>query len=149
MSALHVHVHVAARVTVEPGVALLPGLLASPSSACSSVHSARECSRQSCRKRACVRLTLFSRDSRATVCSHSFHPLNQLANTPTWSRNIMVRVSDGGRKADRLCPGGATSSQLGTDGRWQQSSLLVCDFSVHSRWSVGRSGSGRASAVEG
>lgn len=62
---------------------VLPGLLASPSSTCSSVHSARECSRQSCRKRACVRLTLFNRDSRATVCSHSFHPLNQLAKTPT------------------------------------------------------------------
>lgn len=67
-----------------------PGLLASPSSTCSSVHSASECSRHSCRKRAWVRLTLFSRDSRATVCSHSFQPLNQLASTPTWSRNIMV-----------------------------------------------------------
>lgn len=67
-----------------------PGLLASPSRMWSSVQSARECSRQSWRKRAWVRLTRLSRESRATVCSHSFQPLNQPANTPTWSRNIMV-----------------------------------------------------------
>lgn len=97
---------------------VLPGLLASPSRTCNSVHSARECSRQSCRKRAWVRLTLFSRDSRATVCSHSFHPLNQLASTPTWSRNIMV-CEAGWRLADGRCCNEATSSELYTDGRWQ------------------------------
>lgn len=67
-----------------------PGLLASPSRTCSSVQSASECSRQSCRKRAWVRLTRLSSESSATVCSHSFQPLNQPARTPTWSRNIMV-----------------------------------------------------------
>lgn len=87
------------QLTVSEQVAVLPGLLASPSRTCSSVHSARECSRQSCRKRAWVGLTFFSRDSRATVCSHSFHPLNQLASTPTWSRNIMV-CEAGWRRAD-------------------------------------------------
>lgn len=69
----------------------LPGLLASPSRTCSSVQSASECSRQSWRKRAWVWLTRLSSDSSATVCSHSFQPLNQPASTPTWSRNIMVR----------------------------------------------------------
>lgn len=69
----------------------LPGLLASPSRTCSSAQSASECSRQSWRKRAWVWLTRLSRDSSATVCSHSFQPLNQPASTPTWSRNIMVR----------------------------------------------------------
>lgn len=38
-----------------------------------------------------------------------------------------------GVKADRLCRGGATSSELGTDGRRQQSSLLICGVSVRSR----------------
>ena len=74
-----------------------PGLLASPSRTCSSVHSANECSRHSCRNRAWVLLTRLRRESRATVCSHSFHPLNQLARTPTWSRNIMVRGTDARR----------------------------------------------------
>lgn len=74
---------------------MIPGLLASPSRMCSSVQSARECSRQSCRKRAWVRLTRLSRESSATVCSHSFQPLNQPASTPTWSRNIMVRGAGG------------------------------------------------------
>lgn len=69
----------------------LPGLLASPSRTCSSAQSASECSRQSWRKRAWVWLTRLSSDSSATVCSHSFQPLNQPASTPTWSRNIMVR----------------------------------------------------------
>lgn len=74
----------------DSSVLYWPGLLASTSRMCSSVHSANECSRQSCRNRAWVRLTRFNSDSRATVCSHSFQPLNQLAKTPTWSRNIMV-----------------------------------------------------------
>lgn len=69
----------------------LPGVLASPSRRCSSAQSASECSRQSWRKRAWVWLTRLSSDSSATVCSHSFQPLNQPASTPTWSRNIMVR----------------------------------------------------------
>ncbi len=54
------------------------------------MQSAKECSRQSWRKRAWVRLTRLRSDSNATVCSHSFHPLNQPARTPTWSRNIMI-----------------------------------------------------------
>lgn len=74
----------------DSSVLYWPGLLASTSRTWSSVHSANECSRQSCRNRAWVRLTRFNSDSRATVCSHSFQPLNQLAKTPTWSRNIMV-----------------------------------------------------------
>lgn len=77
--------------TGETAAAHLPGLLASPSRTCSSAQSTSECSRQSWRKRACVWLTRLSNDSSATVCSHSFQPLNQPASTPTWSRNIMVR----------------------------------------------------------
>lgn len=68
----------------------LPALLASDSSRWMSLQSASECSRQSCRKRAWVRVTRFRSDNRATVCSHSFQPLNQPARMPTWSRNIMV-----------------------------------------------------------
>lgn len=79
----------------------LPGLLASPSRTCSSAQSASECSRQSWRKRAWVWLTRLSSDSSATVCSHSFQPLNQPASTPTWSRNIMVR----GRPSVYKAPG--------------------------------------------
>lgn len=43
-----------------------------------------------CKKRAWVRDTLFRRDNSATVCSHSFQPLNQSVRIPTWSRNIMA-----------------------------------------------------------
>ncbi|TNN73211.1 Glia maturation factor gamma [Liparis tanakae] len=55
-----------------------------------SVQSASQCSRQMCKKRAWVRDTLFRRDNSATVCSHSFQPLNQSVRIPTWSRNIMA-----------------------------------------------------------
>lgn len=83
----------------------LPGLLASPSRTCSSAQSASECSRQSWRKRAWVWLTRLSNDSSATVCSHSFQPLNQPASTPTWSRNIMVRRPPSVYEASRRpCP---------------------------------------------
>lgn len=55
-----------------------------------SVQSANQCSRQMCKKRAWVRDILFRRDNSATVCSHSFQPLNQSVRIPTWSRNIMA-----------------------------------------------------------
>ncbi len=71
---------------------VLPALLASASSMCISVQSASQWSRQMCRNRACVRETRFSSDSSATVCSHSFQPLNQSVRIPTWSRNIMASV---------------------------------------------------------
>ncbi|CAO2590735.1 hypothetical protein LEMLEM_LOCUS5990, partial [Lemmus lemmus] len=78
---------------------------ASPSRTCSSAQSASECSRQSWRKRAWVWLTRLSNDSSATVCSHSFQPLNQPASTPTWSRNIMVRGPPSVYEASRRpCP---------------------------------------------
>lgn len=105
---------------------VLPGLLASPSRTCSSVHSARECSKHSCKKRAWVRLTLFSSESRATVCSHSFHPLNQLANTPTWSRNIMV------------CEEGWRCTERGGQGRGGNSERYLPSFTKKGklRWYV-------------
>lgn len=78
------------------GSAGLPALLASASSMCISVQSASQWSRQMCRKRACVRETRFSSDSSATVCSHSFQPLNQSVRIPTWSRNIMASFFRGG-----------------------------------------------------
>lgn len=68
----------------------LPALLASASRMWISVQSASQCSRQMCKKRAWVRDTLFRRDNSATVCSHSFQPLNQSVRIPTWSRNIMA-----------------------------------------------------------
>lgn len=68
----------------------VPALLASDSTTWISPQSASECSRHSCRKRAWVREMRLRRDSKATVCSHSFQPLNQPARMPTWSRNIMV-----------------------------------------------------------
>ncbi|KAJ3594225.1 hypothetical protein NHX12_006556 [Muraenolepis orangiensis] len=95
---------------------------------CSSVHSARECSRHSCRKRACVRLTRFNRDSRATVCSHSFHPLNQLARTPTWSRNIMVwgRANRQQDDCERLEHLGAVDASLS-----EKTREAVLNWSLH------------------
>lgn len=68
----------------------LPALLASASRMWISVQSASQCSRYMWRKRAWVRDTLFRRDKSATVCSHSFQPLNQSVRIPTWSRNIMA-----------------------------------------------------------
>lgn len=68
----------------------LPALLASASRIWISVQSASQCSRQMCKKRAWVRDALFRRDNSATVCSHSFQPLNQSVRIPTWSRNIMA-----------------------------------------------------------
>lgn len=72
------------------GKSELPALLASASRMWISVQSASQCSRQMWRKRACVRDTLFRSDKSATVCSHSFQPLNQSVRIPTWSRNIMA-----------------------------------------------------------
>ncbi|KAL2098496.1 hypothetical protein ACEWY4_004976 [Coilia grayii] len=123
-----------------------------PSRTCSSVHSASECSRQSCRKRACVLLTLLRRESSATVCSHSFHPLNQLARTPTWSRNIMVRGT-GARGGERegvvaLTKGGKLGPRRWawvTDRSRDAGAELGDDYNT-ALWSraCGSSGSGRA-----
>ncbi len=84
---------------------VLPALLASASSMCISVQSASQWSRQMCRNRACVRETRFSSDSSATVCSHSFQPLNQSVRIPTWSRNIMASVFSvgGGARGGGAC----------------------------------------------
>lgn len=68
----------------------IPALLASASSKCISVQSASQCSRHMWRNRAWVLDTLLSSDNSATVCSHSFQPLNQSVKIPTWSRNIMA-----------------------------------------------------------
>ncbi len=91
---------------------VLPALLASASSMCISVQSASQWSRQMCRNRACVRETRFSSDSSATVCSHSFQPLNQSVRIPTWSRNIMASVfsvGGGARGAGLVLTGGGVT----------------------------------------
>ncbi len=92
---------------------VLPALLASASSMCISVQSASQWSRQMCRNRACVRETRFSSDSSATVCSHSFQPLNQSVRIPTWSRNIMASVFSvgGGARGGGACINWGAGSQ--------------------------------------
>lgn len=118
-----------------------------------SAQSAKECSRQSCRKRAWVRVTRFSSESNATVCSHSFQPLNHPATIPTWSRNIMASRGGngggggrGGKTRARPCPPPHMAAARGPR-RGLKSLSVAPGAGVGMGWAGGPEGCGRASSV--